>query len=94
MPREAPRSSRKKLEVNTKNLTAAVRKKTSAEDDRPSSESFGAIAITMLVLVCFLISLGDIIVVIFYIKQGFINMFFPSPRIALDLAEPVDSLST
>ena len=69
---------RKKLEVEATNLTATVRKKTSAADERGSSTTFGVIALTMLGLEGFFISLGDIIMVFFYTKQKFVEMFCPT----------------
>ena len=67
----------KKLEVKTTNLTTAVRTKTSATDERASSASFGVIALTLLGLELFLITLGDIIAVALYIKQKLVCLFCP-----------------
>ena len=69
----------KKLQVNTTKLTTAVRKKSSAADKRESSVSFGIIALSMLALEIFLITLGDVITVVLYIKRKLVQMFCVSP---------------
>ena len=66
----------KELEVKTTDLATVVRKKTSAADERGSSESFGVIALTMLALEFFLITVGDLIVVILYIKEKLLGLFY------------------
>ena len=62
---------RKELEVETTNLTANVRRKISAPDERGSSASFGVVALAMLAIEVFLFTFGDFVMVVFYLKQRF-----------------------
>ena len=68
----------KQLQVNRTNLKTALRKKTSAADERSSSATFGVIALTLFGLELFLITLGDIIVVALYIKRTLVTLFCPT----------------
>ena len=70
--------------MNTKNLTATVRKKISAPDERGSSESFGGIAIALLAIEVFLLTFGDLLSVMFYFKQR-------SSQMCPSTVEPDDS---
>ena len=67
-----------KLGINRRNLTKAIRKKHSATDKRHASATFGLVALIMLCLEVFLISLCDIIVVVLYIKQKLVCLFWPT----------------
>ncbi|KAK3791628.1 hypothetical protein RRG08_058010 [Elysia crispata] len=60
---------KKKLGIKTRKLINTMRRRSSARDERGSSASFGIIALTLLGLEFLLITLGDIIVVIYYLKQ-------------------------
>ena len=72
------KSIQEELQVKKANLTSDVRKKTSAKGERVSSASFGVIALALLGLELFLITLGDIIVVALYIKQKLVCLFCPT----------------
>ncbi|GFO30091.1 sushi, von Willebrand factor type a, egf and pentraxin domain-containing protein 1 [Plakobranchus ocellatus] len=55
---------RAKLQVNVRETSAHVRKYTSAQDDRPSSEAIGILGIALISLTFFLITLPDLITVL------------------------------
>lgn len=47
--------------LENSNLSATIRKKTSAEDHRPSTQAIGGLAVTVLVLVLVIIVFPDIL---------------------------------
>ena len=68
-----------KLQVNSTKLTTVVRKRISAADERGSSFSFGVIALVLLALEFFLLTLCDVMTVILYIKRKLVQVFCVSP---------------
>ena len=64
-----------KLRVNKSTLSATIRKKTSATDNRPSSVSVGAIAVVLIATVFGLLVAGDGVKLATYVVQK-INSFF------------------
>ena len=77
----------KELQVNRTNLTTAVRRKTSAADERGSSASFGVIALALLGFKLLLISFGDTVVVVLYIKRKVVNLFCPTAGLQDEVAD-------
>ncbi|GFR61533.1 fibrillin-1-like, partial [Elysia marginata] len=74
-PKKSSDTIQKKLEVKSTNLATTVRKKISASDERGSSASFGIIALSLLALEFVLVTVGDFIMVVYYIKQKVAQLF-------------------
>ena len=79
--RKETEAIQKKIEVKRAELKTVLREKISATDERASSASFGVIALTLLGLEIFLITLGDIIVVGLYVKQKLVRFFCPTTEL-------------
>ncbi|XP_076450019.1 uncharacterized protein LOC143286363 [Babylonia areolata] len=63
----SPQAIQKELAVDRAQLSATVRKKTSAQDSRPSAQATGSVGIVMLAIVVVLLVTPDVITVVRYV---------------------------